>query len=199
MGASISGGDKLLKKVAEIVSSSGDGEFVKVGFLSGSTETDSGLPSAFVAAANEYGGTIPSRVVEAHVTTIYRKVDKQGDLLNGGRFVRASRSNFATTHVVPTHVIPSYQVPARPFFRRMIKLGEGHWGEDLGKALKRYKYNATQALSYLGTQLSEELKESIQARVYAPLANSTVKAKGHDQTLIDTGDMLNAVDFNISE
>jgi hypothetical protein len=81
----------------------------------------------------------------------------------------------------------------------MVNLGKDHWGADLGAAMKRFSYNAPQALEYLGLQMAEELKESIQARVYAPLAASTVKAKGHDQTLIDTGSMWNAVDHTVGD
>lgn len=88
-------------------------------------------------------------------------------------------------------------VPPRPFFRRMIKLGEKHWAKDLGKVLKYYKYDAALALDALGQHMRDELKQSIEDRVYAPLKESTIARKGNDQTLIDSGDMQNAVDFEV--
>jgi hypothetical protein len=87
--------------------------------------------------------------------------------------------------------------PPRPFFRRMISLGEKHWGKDLGAMLQYHNLEANAALSELGTQMKDELVDSIAARVYAPLSPKTIARKGNDQTLIDSGDMQNAVDFQI--
>lgn len=58
----MSGGDKLKSYLERIGNNLGNDPSVDVGFFAGSTEHDSGLPSAYVALNNEYGTkTAPSR------------------------------------------------------------------------------------------------------------------------------------------
>jgi len=190
------GGDRLKAAIKKLAAKAEQDALVKVGFFEGSTEPD-GESTPMVAAMHEFGGTIPERVVPEHVTTIYRRLSKNGDLLDEGRFVKASESNFASDHVVPEHIIPEITVPSRPFFRRMISLGEKHWGDDIAKHLKHYDLDAKLTLGAMGLQMQEELQESIGANVYQPLAQSTINKKGFDQTLIDSGTMQNAVDYEV--
>lgn len=192
-----SGGTKLQEKLKELSKLADKSATLRVGFFEGSTEEKSGVPSAYVALCNEFGGTIPEHTVPEHVAKIYRKVGKNGNFLNGAKFTKKGQSNFETEHVVPEHVVPEHKVPPRPFFRRMVSLGEPHWGEDLGGELIAANFNVDAAMGVMGVRLTDELKNSIQARVYAPNADSTIAKKGHDQTLIDSGDMLNAVAFQI--
>lgn len=196
---SFEGGEKLKEILANLAKKADEERLLKVGFFAGSTESKDGVPTAYVAMCNEFGGTIPERTVQAHRTTIYRRVDKSGKFLLGGRFTNRSKSNFATEHDVPEHVIPEHTVPPRPFFRRMISSGEKHWGNDLGRHLTRFGMNSEKAMDYMGQQMVEELQESIQAQGYAPLKPSTVKSKGNDQTLIDSADMLNAVAYEVEK
>jgi phage virion morphogenesis protein len=60
------------------------------------------------AAIHQLGGTIKR---EARTQTIYRKYDEKLDELLP-RFVKRSKSNFATDHAVGAHEI---EMPARPF------------------------------------------------------------------------------------
>jgi len=92
-----------------------------------------------------------------------------------------------------------YRTPPRPFFRGMIKDGEKHWGDDLGKALLHADYDSSVALSLMGESMTGELVQSITDQVYQPLAKSTVQKKGFDTTLLDTGDMKRAAAFEVKE
>lgn len=67
------------------------------------------------AKIHEYGGTID---MPARQQTVFRKINKNGDFLHSGRFVKASKSNFATTHEVVAHTIT---MPARPFIHPALK------------------------------------------------------------------------------
>ena len=142
------GGDKLKLILERIAAKANENKLVNVGFFEGSTESQSGLPTAFVAICNEYGS-------------------------------------------------PSRGVPPRPFFRRMIQHGSPHWGIDLGAALVHYEMDSSKALEGMGHQMVAELQGSIQDRVYAPLKESTVARKGNDQTLIDSADMIQSVNFQV--
>ncbi len=156
-GKVFTGGGKLMDKLREIEDGLKNDPTVNVGFFSGSKESKTGTPSAYVALINEYGGTVTDKAGKKRTT------------------------------------------PPRPFFRNMIAKGKPHWGEDLGNYLIQTKLDAEKSLKFMGVQMSEELQDSIQAPGYAPLKESTVKRKGHSQTLIDSADMLRAVDFQIEE
>ena len=81
-----------------------------------------------------------------------------------------------------------YQMP-RPFFRTMIAKQSTHWGEDLGKLLVAKHYDAVEAFKPLGKEIEGELVDSIKELTSPPLAPSTIKRKGFDKPLIDTGTM----------
>ncbi len=151
------GGGKLENYLQELARKLNKNPAVNVGFFSGSMETKTDVPSAYVALLNEYGSNL---------------TDAEGNVR---------------------------KTPPRPFFRNMIQKGQPHWGEDLGNSLVRYQYNTDKAFKFMGEQMSEELQESMQAPGYAPLKESTVKRKGNSQTLIDSSDMLNAVQFQMKE
>lgn len=61
------------------------------------------------APIHQFGATIP---VSARTVEIYRTLKKSGDFANGGRMVKKSKANFASTHAVQAHKIT---IPARPF------------------------------------------------------------------------------------
>ena len=186
----LSGGNKLQAYLDALVAKVGSGQAVRVGFLEGATYPD-GTPVAQVAAAQEFGATIN---VPEHEQTIYRKVNDSGEFAANGRFVKAAKSNFATTHTVPAHVVT---IPARPFFRRMIDEKSKKWGAQSGKALKSSEFDAAKALSMMGQLIRRQLQGSIRALTDPPLSASTIKDKGFAKPLIDTGHMRNSVDFEV--
>lgn len=96
-------------------------------------------------------------------------------------------------------IIEKHSTPPRPFFRNMINEGKKHWSKDMAEYMKNYNFNTHATLTSLGEQMVSELKKSIQAPGYAPLKDSTKKRKGNDITLIDSSDMINAVNFEITE
>lgn len=184
--AKIEGGNGLNSALKNIATKLQNASSVEVGFIDGRTYPD-GQYVAAIAAVQEFGGTIQ---VPEKETTIYRKLDKEGELANNGRFVKQSKSNFATTHVVPAHTI---NIPPRPFFRNMINKSSKNWPANLMTALKTTKFDAEKALGLVGQHISDELQESIRSNTPPPNAKSTIKGKGSARTLIDTGLMLDSV------
>ena len=76
-------------------------------------------------------------------------------------------------------------------------MGKDGWGGTLAEQLKENKYDAERSLHQLGSVMETELTDSITANVYAPLARSTVRSKGHENQLVDSGDMLNSVNHEV--
>ena len=123
------GGDRLKRHLADIEANLAGPSEVRVGFLEGATYPD-GKSVPMVAAIQEWGGRIEREPSEQ---TIYRQTNATGTgFLRKGRFVRKSKSNFASTHYVGAYVIT---IPPRPFFRTMIKEKSPAWGEEIGKLL----------------------------------------------------------------
>jgi hypothetical protein len=85
----------------------------------------------------------------------------------------------------------------RPFFRRMIKAKAPTWGDDMGKLLTQTQFSATTTLGLMGERIKGQLQQSIVDLVSPPLAQATVARKGSAKPLVDTGHMLNSVDYEV--
>lgn len=90
------------------------------------------------------------------------------------------------------------KIPPRPFFRTMIKEHQKEWGGQMGKLLVHTGYNAEKTLGLMGEIIAGELRQSVRDLTSPPLAPATVKAKGFDKPLVDTGHMLNSVDYEVT-
>ena len=102
-------------------------------------------------------------------------------------------------------------IPPRPYFRTMIKTNAPSWGDDVAKVLKATNFNAEQTLGHMGQKIAGQLRHSIRDLTSPPLAASTIRKKsrgkvsklawaigGPAKPLIDTGHMLNSVDYEVS-
>lgn len=88
-------------------------------------------------------------------------------------------------------------VPPRPFFRNMVAEKSPEWPDAVAGALKTNGYNATKALELVGGGIAGQLQQSIVDLTSPPLAQSTIDRKGSAKPLIEHGDMLDAVDYEI--
>lgn len=191
MTAGVSGGDRL-EAVLRGMAAKLQAGTLRVGFLENSTYPD-GTSLPMVAAVQEFGGTIN---LPPRTQTIYRKLRPDGEFANNAKFVKRAKSNFATLHAVGATKIT---IPARPYFRTMIKQCSPAWGMALAGILKAQDYDGTKALGLMGFRLRNELQLSIRNWATPPNAPSTVRKKGFDKALVDTGHMLNSVDYEVTE
>lgn len=93
---------------------------------------------------------------------------------------------------------PSRGIPPRPFFTNMIAAKSPEWGPALAKNLAITGGDAEKALGRVGLGIKGQLQTSIIETNSPPLAASTIKRKGFDKPLVDTGTMLNGVDFRVN-
>lgn len=91
-----------------------------------------------------------------------------------------------------------FPAPPRPFFRTMISNNQGKWPDMMAKSLKSTKLDGQKTLAYMGEEIEGELKQSITDLVAPVLAPATIKAKGFEKPLIDTGQMLNSVTYRVT-
>jgi hypothetical protein len=92
---------------------------------------------------------------------------------------------------------PSRGIPPRPFFRNMIADKSADWPEALGKTLQATGLDQTKALELMGQGVAAQLRQSIVETDSPPLAQSTIDRKGSSKPLVDTGVMLNSIDYEI--
>lgn len=88
-------------------------------------------------------------------------------------------------------------VPPRPFFRNMIAAKSGEWADGIAHQLKATNYNVDLTLRITGLAIKGQLQRSILDLWAPPLSPVTIRKKGFDKPLIEHGDMLNAVDFEV--
>ncbi|WP_210461680.1 hypothetical protein [Pantoea ananatis] len=94
---------------------------------------------------------------------------------------------------------PGMNRPPRPFFRRMLAEKSPQWGDDLGKIALAVNYDASALFGLMGERIKEQLQGSIRDFTDPVLAQSTIQRKGFDKPLIDTGHMLNSVDYDVKD
>lgn len=143
----------------------------KVGWFESSKYNPSGTSVAYVAAIQEFGATIN---VKAHEQTIYRSIDKSGEFRNGGKFTKASKSNFASTHSVGGHAIV---IPPRLGLRQMSKAKRAAWAGVAETGAKRVlagKATATDMMELLGAVAEADMRKQIASVTEPPLAVSTL-------------------------
>ena len=90
------------------------------------------------------------------------------------------------------------RAPPRPFFRDMIKANAKAWPTQIATVMKSSHYDAAVTLAKMGELIKGQLQSSIVAFNRVPLAASTIRRKGFDKQLVDTGVMLRSVDYEVS-
>jgi len=88
--------------------------------------------------------------------------------------------------------------PPRPFFRTTISTQSNSWGDKLALLLPATNFDGRKALSLLGQSMRDDIENAI-AQWSAPgNAPLTIKKKGFDKPLVDTGVMQRQVDYVVS-
>lgn len=91
-----------------------------------------------------------------------------------------------------------HPIPPRPFFRNMIRDKSGEWGPAMADLLKSNDYDARRVLELTGQAIAGQLRASIIATNAPPLSPVTIRRKGFSKPLIDTGHMLNSIDYEVT-
>lgn len=92
---------------------------------------------------------------------------------------------------------PRAGIPPRPFFRNAIAKHSPEWPGAIAGLLKANDYDAERVLGITGAAIAGQIRQSIIDTNSPPLAESTIRRKGHAKPLVDTGHMLNSVDFEV--
>lgn len=88
--------------------------------------------------------------------------------------------------------------PPRPFFRQMIAAESPGWPATMARLAKATDYDGDKVLGLMGLDIQHALQQSINNFTTPGLAQSTIDRKGFAKPLIHKGDMLNAVNYELS-
>lgn len=90
--------------------------------------------------------------------------------------------------------------PARPFFSSTFEAHLVHftalYEKNIAKVIEG-KMTANALLHSLGKDVVKKVREMIESGSYAPLSPATIKKKGHNKPLFDTGTLLRSVKYKI--
>ena len=92
---------------------------------------------------------------------------------------------------------PARKIPPRPFFRNMIADKSPGWGDAIAGVLVANNYDATRTMEQVGAGIKGQLQQSIVDTNAPALSPATVARKGSAKPLVDTGQMLNSVDYKV--
>lgn len=104
----------------------------------------------------------------------------------------------AMVAAIQNYGAPAGGIPPRPFFSNMIADKSPEWpaaiagliqaGDDTGTVLRK-----------TGAAIAGQLQQSIRDTNTPALAQSTIDRKGFAKPLIDTGQMINSVDYQVND
>lgn len=160
---------------------------------------------------------VGGKKLQLALKSIEQKITNTGVLrvgfLEGSRYPAKTNARFlkavgskATPSVQPAMPIAqaafwneygTTRAPARPFFRTTIAKKSKTWGDKLGKAIKATNYDGKAALALLGQDMRDDVEASIAQWSDPANAALTIKIKGFDKPLVDSGDMQRAVDYEV--
>lgn len=92
---------------------------------------------------------------------------------------------------------PRANIPPRPFFDNMIKRRSKEWPAAIAGLLRANDYSARRALALAGDAIAGQLRQQIIDTNAPPLKPATVRRKGFAKPLVDTGHMLQSVDYEV--
>jgi len=138
--------------------------------------------------------------LEAALRAMAQKVENPGTLRIG--FLENARypdgKPVAMIAAIQEFGAPARGIPPRPFFRNMISAKSGEWPNAISGLLKANGLDAAKTLAQTGSAIAGQLRQSIVDLWEPPLAESTIRRKGHSKPLIDTGVLINSIDFEVN-
>ena len=87
--------------------------------------------------------------------------------------------------------------PPRPFMHWTVKNRNRKWRNIVRDILPQYAHDIKKVMSVLGEYASEDLSDVIRIWTRPPNAPSTIKKKGFNDPLVETGKMMNSVRWKV--
>ena len=158
----------------------------------------SGEEMVMIASTQEFGATIQNPGGQPFFITKdpkWASVPNAAPLDDGSTMVFMAKGKPGA--LTKPHTI---EIPARPFIRSTVDEKRDEYGEEMQKFWQMIldaKIGVQQALSLMGQRVESDVKAKIVSIKTPPNAPSTIRKKGVDNPLVDTGKMLNSVRYAV--
>lgn len=182
MSGVVSSDEGLGKWLRKISGQLGSAEVVHVGFLEGSTAG--------------WNGPRPMKPRKAYASAASYKRAKENyrAATNTGAISQQPAAYIAS---IMEYGDPGHNIPPRPFFSNMIAEKSSTWSVLVAESLLHHGYDARTALEAVGNVIARQLQLSIVDGNFKELADATKARKGFDTPLLDSKNMLRAVDYTV--
>lgn len=150
--------------------------------MRGGSKFRSALRNAVSKAA---GGTVRVGILETQTYPAKNGKDGKGDV--------------SVAQVAYWNEYGTATIPARPFFRNTIAEKQDEWADNAASRLQQADGDVGKALALIGEDVKDDIVETIQNFREPENAPSTVKKKGFNKPLIDTGDLWQAIQSEVVE
>lgn len=110
---------------------------------------------------------------------------------------KASNLNIPTYAWIQCVGSPINRIPPRDFFKKTEALNKDKWGKSFNKLVENKNRSVKNSMKLVGEVARADMKSVIASWTVPPNAPSTIKAKGKNTPLRDTGAMYNAIDYEV--
>lgn len=168
----------------------------------------SGEELVVIATANEFGATIrhpgrqPFIIVDDKFTAKGRARQSRGQRsarvpLEGGKVLVFLKKGKKGMGVTKPHTII---ILARSFIRSTVDMNREFYGvmaERLWNAIVDGQQGPKEALSLIGLRIQADIQRTIQTLKEPPNAPETIRRKGSDNPLVDTGTLVQSIRYAV--
>ena len=126
----------------------------------------------------------------------YAPYGKQSKITNKARRY-SPRKAISVADVAAANEFGGGHRPPRPFMRYTLEHRGRKWKKILQDILPQYFDNIKKAMEHLGDAAAEDLADMIRIWTAPPNAPSTIKKKGFNDPLVDSGQMMSSVRWRV--
>lgn len=134
--------------------------------------------------------------MQAHLASIAKRIQDAGILRVG--FLEGATYSDGTSvpEVAAKNEYGAKGVPMRPYFRTMIKNKKANWAVSIGQVLANNNYDIDATWQLMGEGIKGQLQTSIRDWTTPQNSQKTIDRKGFNKPLVDSGHMLQSVDYD---
>lgn len=123
------------------------------------------------------------------------RVGVQGD---EGSAIYDEADGVTVAEVAAKNEFGTDKIPSRPFMRQSAEKHE-NWGEEMGEVWNSVidGNNPKTAMHLIGQKIMGDIQEEIATGDFVPNAPYTIKKKGSDRPLIDTGQLRKSITYKV--
>lgn len=112
-----------------------------------------------------------------------------------------SSTSIETSELAKSLSFGANGIPPRPFLQDGIRENRESIKKVIASEIKKYKSTGTCNFNIIGTYAAGKIKYFVMQdsfyQDHAPNSTSTIKAKGSTRPLIDTGEMVNSITYQV--